>query len=330
MPVTGRSRPLAAGSRLPALAFAPVLAFALAFALAFPPAVAFPLIPAPAAGTRPGTAPEQAQKAAAGAPSTRLDALLFKAAEYCRMLESAAFEFACREEISETIDPALDAAAQGAGSGPGQTPYLGPTLSVSWVKKIKRKLVYGYQCVRAGGVLRELRTLVEENGQKKDVPNARLETPAVDYGAAFLGPARLFGERARPGYVFTIAGEEKIGDAAALVVEAKPGPESGTGHLLGGKAWVDPATGEVLKLEWSDDRAGRSDVYERRGRAYKRTPRIVVRAEFGVAKNGLRFPSRLSVEEAYLKDSGKAAVRSRTEAVYKGYEFFAVEFEARD
>ena len=60
------------------------------------------------------------------------------------------------------------------------------------------------------------------------------------------------------------------------------------------------------------------------------TPRVVLTSEYAFEKNGIRFPSRLSVEEAYLKESGKAFVRSKTEVVYKNFKFFTVKYEVRD
>jgi len=266
----------------------------------------------------------------APAPPPQLDALLAKAAEYCRKLESAAFDFVCREEIAESVNPSLDAGPKSPPPKSGGAPYTGPTISIGWTNKIKRRFVYDYRCTRAGGVLRETRTLLEENGKRKVVPNAELATPAVVFGAAFLGPVGLFGERFQPGYDFTVAGEEKLGTARVLVVDAKPKPGAPPGPYLTGKAWVDPETGDILKIEWNESRAGRLDVFEKRGQIYKRTPRLVVRSEFSAEKNGIRFPGRMSVEEAYLNDAGKAAVRSRTEAIYKDFKFFAVEFEAQD
>src|SRR5512139_2505407 len=81
-----------------------------------------------------------AQKPAAAATPSLPD-VLAKAAEYCRKLESSAFDFVCREEIRETIDPKYDAAAKGnprdAGStnylGPGAANFSGPTIVISSV-----------------------------------------------------------------------------------------------------------------------------------------------------------------------------------------------------
>jgi len=294
------------------------------------------LAPVPAAAG--AASPQQSPEKPALYVSTQLDTLLAKAAEYCRKLESSAFDFVCREEIRETIDPKLDAYKGGprvdAGStnylGPGASNFLGPTLVISGVKKIKRSFVYDYQCVRAGRTIRETRTQLEENGKRKVVPNAELQTSIVVWGTALLGPVGLFGERFQPGYEFKISGQDRIGETAVVIIDAAPKPGAPQTRNLYGKAWVDPATGDILKIEWSESRVGRHEVFERRGDLFKRTPRLVIRTEFSAEKNGIRFPSHLYVEEAYLKESGKAFIRSKTEVVYKDFKFFTVEYESRD
>lgn len=298
---------------------------------------AFSFTASPFAGHPP--AQQKPATQAAPAPDLPLAVLLERAAEYSRRLEGAAFDFVCREEIRETIDPALDARSRPQGSrvttDPGGITVLpkflgGPTVTVSTVRKVKRTFVYDYQCVRAGRAIREVRTLLEENGKRKNVPNAELATSVVVFANALLGPVGLFAERLKSDYVYSVAGAEKVGQVRALVIDAKPRPGAPATRNLYGKAWVDPATGDILRIEWSENRVGRFDVFERRGQLFKRTPRLVIRSEFEVEKNGLRFPTRLVVEEAYLKESGKAFVRSTTEVVYKDFKFFSVEYEIRD
>jgi hypothetical protein len=326
MPTYQLPRPLAAS--LAALA-----AMAVLFPLAAPAfSSSIPTVPRTPASA-PQAAPSQPlppQTAASSQPPMPLDTLLAKAAEYCRKLESSALDFVCREEISETIDPKLDVDRKTPPPDPGWTNYSGPTLTIRRALKVKRRFVYDYQCVRAGRTIRELRTQLEEDGKKKVVPNAELRTSVVVYGTALLAPVGLFGERFQPDYDFTIAGGEKVGKKTAVVVDARPKPGVPPTRNLYGKAWLDAATGDILKIEWSESRVGRFEVFEKRAQIYDRTPRLVISSEFSAEKNGIRFPSRLEVEEAYLNEAGKAFVRSRTAVVYKDFKFFTVEYEARD
>ena len=288
----------------------------------------------------PSADPPQQAPAPPPAPAAvpKVADVLAKAAEYCRKLESSAFDFVCREEIKETIDPKLDSKAARPIVEPGSTNYLppsasnyiGPTLVFSTVNKIKRSFVYDYQCIRAGRSIREARTQLEENGKKKVRANAELQTSVVVFGTALLGPVGLFGERFQPDYSFTFAGKDKVGKVEVIVLDAAPKPGAPPTRNLYGQAWVDPATGNILKIEWSESRVGRFDVFQKRGEKFKRTPRLTIRSEFSAEKNGIRFPSHLYVEEAYLNDKGKAFIRSKTDVVYKDFKFFTVEFEVRN
>jgi len=293
-----------------------------------------PLAPTPAGAASPQQSPDKPALYAL----TQLDTLLAKAAEYCRKLESSAFDFVCREEIHETIDPKLDASQKKArldsGStnyvGPGARNYIGPTLTISTVNKLKRSVVYDYQCVRAGRTIREARTQLELNGKRKVVPNAELQTSIVVWATSLLAPVGLFGERFQKDYDFAISGNDRIGKTGVVIIDAKPKPGAPPTRNLYGKAWVDPTNGDILQIEWSESRVGRHEIFEKRGELFKRTPRLIIRSEFSAEKNGIRFPSQLYVEEAYLKPNGKAFIRSKTEVVYKDFKFFTVEYETRD
>jgi hypothetical protein len=293
--------------------------------------LAFEISPAAAL---PGPAPKPSQEPASS-PRPPLEDLLAKAAAYCRRLEDSAFDFVCREEIRETLDPKLDLAAERRASyEPDPVPmtiFAGPTISFRTVKKLKHSVVYDYQCVRGGRAIREMRTMLEENGKKKVVPNAALKTSIVVFGRALLGPVGLFGERFQPDYDFTVSGAERFGKIPVVVIDAKPKPGAPPSRNLYGQAWIDPRSGDILRIEWSESRVGRHEIFDKRGDLFKRTPRLIIRSEFSAEKNGIRFPSRLTVEEAYLnKDSGKAFIRSTTEVVYKDFKFFRVEYEVRD
>ena len=62
---------------------------------------------------------------------------------------------------------------------------------------------------------------------------------------------------------------------------------------------------------------------------YKATPQITQIMEFGLKKNGIRFPTRYVIEEAYIKKNNKKIVHSETIVLYKDYKFFTVETEIK-
>ncbi len=260
-----------------------------------------------------------------------LDALLIKNAEYCRKLENVIFYFVCLEEIEETLDPTLDVLDPLDTVEDWRLVPPGHTLSaqIMPLRKVQRSYIYDYQCIRANRTLRETRTLLEENGKKKNVPNAPLQTSVVVYGNALLAPVSLLGERYQASFNYRIVNESKIEGRPMLVIEAKPKPGTNEIKNLYGSAWVDPATGDIWKIAWNDSRVGKYDIFEKRGKRFMRLPRLTITSEFTAEKNGIRFPSRLFVEEAYVNDLGRAIVRSITKVVYKNFKFFSVEVETR-
>jgi hypothetical protein len=258
--------------------------------------------------------------------SSELDALLAKTGEYCAKLEAAALNFVCREEIRETIDPTFDVNMRQVYV----TDWTGipqKTWTARIVRKIKNTYVYDYQCIRAGRAIREVRTLLKENGRAKHDPNATLKTSIVVFGTALMGPVGLFGARFQPDYDFTIIGRDKVDKHPVIVIDARPKPGAPETRNLYGKAWVDPVTADILRIEWSESRVGRHEIFEKRAERYQRTPRLIIRSDFSAEKNGIRFPSRLTVEEAYVGKSGRGFVRSTTEVTYGDFKFFTVEVE---
>jgi hypothetical protein len=144
-----------------------------------------------------------------------------------------------------------------------------------------------------------------------------------------MGPVGLFGARFQPGYEYTIVGEEKKKRRKVVIVEAEPKLDDPTSTNLYGKAWLFADTGDILKIEWNENRIGHFEIFEERGKQFERIPRIRVRSEFEIEKNGLRFPSRLFMEEAYSTKHGRAFVRSKTTVEYKDFKFFTVEVEIK-
>ncbi len=256
-----------------------------------------------------------------------LEAMLKKAADYCQKLENSALYFVCREEIQETIDPTLDINPSRISGFDWIWTSGGRIMVAGQARRIKKSYVYDYQCIRSGGVIRETRTLLKEDGKSKHEPNATLKTSVVVFGTVLMGPVGLFGERFQPNYDYSIVGQDKVGKQPVVVVDASPKPGTPETGNLYGKAWIDPVTADILRIEWNDSRVGGYEIFTKRGDRYNRIPRLILRSEFSTEKNGIRFPSHLVVEEAYLSESGRAFNRSKTDVVYRNFKFFTVEVE---
>jgi len=283
-----------------------------------------------------GASPSVCQeKAAAGAKNVAeidFPALLSKAAEYCRRLEGSIFDFFCREEINETIDVTLDANRPTAPMSEWRTfgsSGASITLVQGKVRRFRNLFVYDYQCIRANRVLTEKRTLLKEGSVKKNVPNAKLELSGFTYFNSLLSPINLFGEKSQPDYDFSIIGKEKFERQPVLVVEAKLKDGVTASNCFAGKAWINPETANIVKMELIVRPTGGLEMFTQREAQYKRKLRLTLRSEFSAEKNGIRFPSRILIEEAYLNDMGRAFIRSKTEVVYKDFKFFTVATESQ-
>jgi hypothetical protein len=272
-----------------------------------------------------------ARDAALAPQEVDLPALLDKLTAYAGRLENVVLDFVCREEIAEKIDYFLDAQASSplvdvwSYYGPGSTVFIGGRIP----KVVKNSYVYDYQCLRKDRIVKESRTLLEENRTKKNEPNAALKTAVFVYGNALMGPVGVFADRFRPLYSYKLAGRDKIDKKQVVIVEAVPAVDETELRTLYGKAWVDPATADILKIEWSERRVGRYDIFRERADRYKLKPRITIRSELRTETNGIRFPNVLSLEEAYVNARGRAAVRSETSVTYKDFKFFTVEVEIK-
>lgn len=270
-----------------------------------------------------------------------LAALLEKAAAYCRKLEAAALDYICKEEIIEITDPRLDmsqltkpltswttvSTVGDASTGMGETRTA--VSVIVGVPKVKRTLIYDYQCIRAGGEIREVRELLEENRKKINEPKAKLKTLNFLFGYVLMAPVGIFAERSQPDYDYRILGKDKIQKRPVVIVDVTPKPDAPEARNLYGKAWIDAATGDILKVQWSEKRVNHYEIALKRGEQYNRKPRLTIRSEFQVEKNGIRFPSKLFIEEAYVSEGGLVFVRSETNVTYKDFKFFTVETEPK-
>jgi hypothetical protein len=254
-----------------------------------------------------------------------LDKLLLRAAEYCRRIEASVLDFICREEVKETIHPIPAPSLSSSGEITGFR--LSNRMPV-WLRD-KKTYVYDYQCTRSGGRLRETRVLLEDNGRQTHEPAAPLKTTGVAYHNALLNPVNLFAARNQGAYIFRVTGRDRIDGQPVVIIAAEPRPGVRDALCLGGKAWLAEPSGDILKIEWTQEPAADTAVFKQREGFMNGKLRLRMRTEFLAEKNGLRFPSRLRIEEAYIRPKGNAQVRSETDVAYKDFKFFTVAYDVR-
>lgn len=240
--------------------------------------------------------------------------ILAKAAEYCRKLESASLYYVCEEEISERlyIDSRL-------GSGPSSVPAR---KFNSWV--------YDYQLIRSGPTLDERRKLLRRNGKAMNDPDVGLETNRFSHKFVVFGPVGLLCARSQGRFLYELIKEERVNKAKAYVVDVKPGASTPPNALFG-RAWLKADDSSVLRIQWDQRSMDNFPEIERTAAGLQAEPRILFVSEYAFEKQGLRFPSRYTVEESYVRKNRFVPVTlSVTTVLYKNYRFFTVEVDVKD
>ncbi|HZX11385.1 MAG TPA: hypothetical protein VFG01_10620 [Acidobacteriota bacterium] len=254
----------------------------------------------------------------------KLSKILKKAREYCSRLKHSAFDFVCIEEITEVTDHSRDIVQNILVRTPtGDYGQIETHFKIPKTKE-KNKYIYDYQLIRKDYKTKERRILLEENGRKKHKKDAQLKTAIFHYKKVLFGPIDLLSEYWQQHHDYKIVGQEMLNGEKAVVIEAIPHSSLKKRHLFG-KIWVKECDFRILKIEWNQKAIGNIQIIEEIAKRYKAEPQITLISEFNIEKNGIRFPSRYFIEEAYVSKKGKKFIRSETTVIYKDYKFFTVE-----
>lgn len=246
--------------------------------------------------------------------------ILVKAQKYCRKLERAALDYVCTEKIEEEIIQQVMESRTRVNPRTAQT-TLEYTPSE---QKLKNTYVYDYQMIRKDRRFEEHRTLIDENGKECRIPNARLKTTFVEFRNGVFGPVGLLSTDKQQDYNYRILEKIKESENEIVVISVHPKDLINADQPYG-KIWIKTAGFGVLKIEWYQESLGNFPAIMEYAKKQNAKPSITAYTEFGYEKNGIRFPSRMSIEEAYIKKKDKKEIRSLTVVEYVDYKFFTVE-----
>lgn len=239
--------------------------------------------------------------------------ILTKAAEYCRKLESASLYYVCEEEISERLY--IDSRP---GAGTSSVP----------ARKFNN-WVYDYQLIWSGPTLDERRKLLRRNGTAMNEPDAGLETNRFSHKFVVFGPVGLLCARSQGRFLYELIKEERVNKAKAYVVDVRPGASTPPNTLFG-RVWLKADDSSVLRIQWDQRSMDNFPEIERTAAGLQAEPRILFVSEYAFEKQGLRFPSRYTVEETYfIKNRFVPLTLSATTVLYKNYRFFTVEVDVK-
>jgi len=247
-----------------------------------------------------------------------LKRVLQGAGKYCEKMKDSAFHFFCQEEIVELVDISREAAKIEDSFKRYQRLDILPP--------IKNEYTYMYQLLKEGEKNEETRTLVKQNGNKLNQPDAPLLTWSHKYKKLIFGPLALLSEFWQYHYSYKILREEKLWGEDTVVIEAVPLHLYKQNYLFG-SIWISKNDFSVLRIRWNPKSIGLSRQIEEKARALDAAPHVTFFAEFKEKKRGIRFPSRYFLEEAYLTKKGEKYVRLRQDVTLKDYMFFVVASE---
>lgn len=266
-----------------------------------------------------GYSPVFAGQAAQSVEAAPLARILGRAKSYCARLGTAALDYICVEEIAERSLETIQT-VEGLGGMMNRT-----VERDVWVK---HSFIYDYQFIRKEDRLIERRLLLEEDGKKREGEETRLQTKTFDYQNVMFGPVNLLDGDRQFLFDYELEGTEMVFGENAFILVATPKPSVET-RLPWGRVWISEKYFTVLKIEWSQEAMSRTEIIQKRARRIKGTPQIIQITEFAFEKNGLRFPSKYTIGEAYITPKGKKIVVSELKVVYKDYKFFTVETDIK-
>jgi len=252
-----------------------------------------------------------------------LDEILKKCAEYCEKVEHSALFFVCQEKIKEILYPGAGVTVYRTKGGTGASIWEQTREAVEKMNVF----VYDYQLMKKGEEIKESRTLVEENGQKRNEKNAPLKTRRFYSLKSVFGPVGLVGTNYQPLYEYSFIKEDKFAGRKAYVIEAIPKMKTQEVPNYG-KLWVDQEDSSILKIEMAQESLAGFDDFQKESKKKRLVPKFTTTHYYGLEKNGIRFPSKTTFVEDYLR--GRARFRcSETEIKYAKYKFFTVEVEVK-
>ena len=231
----------------------------------------------------------------------RLAAILKRSEGYCRRLDNAALDFVCLEEVTE------------------RTRFTSMEADV---------YLYDYQFVRKNKEMKEKRNLLAVNGKKKRIQDQPLQTVVFRYENALFGPIGLLSKSWQAYHDYRLIGEDVIDKQKTVVIGATPKPDFATPHCFG-SIWIREDDGAVLKIVWDQRSIGNFQSVEEWAKLHEAEPQITSFLEYGLEKNGLRFPSRNYTKNAYILKNGRKYANAEINILYKDYKFFTVETEVK-
>lgn len=269
--------------------------------------------------------------------------ILKRAADYCSKLKKSSIYFFCHEEISESINYGMDV-------GENSRFEIGTSdISPFGRGRIKGEgtktdtYLYEYQMVQEGDKLEEIRKLKRKNNlaarknkqaTRRRKPGAQktkpvLQTKSFSFKQIIFGPLGLLSGYWQERNDYKILREDELNGEKVVVFECLPKSHRESNPHFG-TVWIKPDDGSVVKIELNPKTLGITNFVRAIAQKTKSRPVFQFFTEYANEKNGIRFPSRSVLEEAYIDEKGKKKVMVKLVVNYKDYRYFSVGAEVTD
>ena len=261
------------------------------------------------------------QEALSAADPAALPGILKAAGDYCEIVKGMALNFVCLERIREQEN----FFTRGTGSSRNSPD------AIKRAKSKTRTFAYDYQIIKSKDDVQEKRTLLEEDGRRRRVENAGLPTLQFSGRNLVYGPVGFLSRYWQGFFSYEIVGREDVAGRKAIVIRAAPKTEREENNNRG-RVWVDASSHQILRLELEPPDTGPADVvFGSDGAAVGANFRrqLTWTIDYGIEKKGVLFPSRQTIRETYVSDTGFSVVKREVVFDYSNYRYFTVEVEIK-
>ncbi len=227
---------------------------------------------------------------AAPGKTPNLESILKAAAEYCEKVKNMALFYVCQEKITDK-----EYFFRYNKLGPSGFKREERIFDIRRVD-IKTYL-FDYQLVKKGDQVAEDRTLLMENGRKRNVKNATLKD--IQNSGQFLiyGPVGFLSQYWQSRFRYSLVGEEVVDGLPAVIIQAVPTEKREDNDQIG-RIWIGPDN-QVLRVELEptslkeyEDEVLTSPL----GEFHKK---MIWTIDYSIEKNGVRFPGRQRIQKLF-------------------------------
>ncbi len=272
---------------------------------------------------------------------SKLRKTLLGAADYCRKLENAAFHFICVEDILEDLKVIRRAFTNKRETYNPKTGVMvrsrdpGSPPRNSRISKLRHKYIYDYQLIFDKGKITEQRKQIKGKKRKNSGNYVTLSAESFLSKKIVLAPISILGIMNQSRYKFRYVKNDKVDGADTVLIEVFPRKLNQVDSIYG-KIWIDTSDNSILKIEVNPVSIGGFTSLMKLASDLGSILDVKCVINFGLKKDGIRFPTRVRIRELYHGgDFLKRVMRintwekSRVTYRYLDYKFFNVDTEVK-